>query len=140
MHGSKSTLMDMRAALLKGATTPRRVVERALPQANSNLGKNVYLSLDAERALSDAETVKRAFREKPKPALYGLAISLKDCFDLEGHPTTCGSRYYAEKCGPARIDSAMALRLREQGAIMIGKTHLNPLAYGLTGENADYGD
>jgi Asp-tRNA(Asn)/Glu-tRNA(Gln) amidotransferase A subunit family amidase len=140
MPATNTTLMDIRAALLKEVTTPRRVVERALPQANSNLGKNVYLSLDTQRALTDAESVKKKFREQPKPPLYGLPISLKDCFDLEGYPTSCGSRYYAGKNSPVRTDSAMALRLREQGAVIVGKTHLNSLAYGLTGENADYGD
>ena len=34
----------------------------------------------------------------------------------------------------------MAARLRAQGAIIIGKTHMHPLAYGITGENPDYGD
>jgi aspartyl-tRNA(Asn)/glutamyl-tRNA(Gln) amidotransferase subunit A len=132
--------MEIRRALVQGATTPGVVVEQALSQANSNSGKNVYLSLDAQRALRDAESVQRRFLEQPKPPLYGLPVSLKDCFDLAGYPTTCGSRYYAEKNGPERQDSAMAQRLRRQGAVIVGKTHLNPLAYGLTGENADYGD
>jgi len=132
--------MGIRSALIKGATTPGVVVEQALSQANSNSGKNVYLSLDTEQALRDAESVQRKFLERPKPPLYGLPVSLKDCFDLAGYPTTCGSRYYAEKGGPALKDSAMAKRLREQGAVIVGKTHLNPLAYGLTGENRDYGD
>jgi Asp-tRNA(Asn)/Glu-tRNA(Gln) amidotransferase A subunit family amidase len=130
----------MRTALLNGATAPGVVVDLALAQANSNSGKNVYLSLCSERALRDAGSAQRRFRDQPKPPLYGLPVSLKDCFDLRGYPTTCGSRYYATRNREARQDSAMAVRLREQGAVVVGKTHLNSLAYGLTGENADYGD
>ncbi len=140
MTAAPSTLMETRTALLQGRTAPGVVVERALAQANRNAGKNVYLSLQPEHTVRDADEVQRRFREQAKPPLYGLPVSLKDCFDLRGTPTSCGSRYYAGKNGPAQQDSAMALRLRAQGAIVTGKTHLNPLAYGLTGENTDYGD
>ena len=71
---------------------------------------------------------------------YGLPVSLKDCFDLAGFPTTCGSRFYAEHNGIASQDSWVAERLRSQGAVITGKTHLHQLAYGITGENSEYGD
>jgi aspartyl-tRNA(Asn)/glutamyl-tRNA(Gln) amidotransferase subunit A len=66
-----------------------------------------------------------------------LPISLKDCFDLAGFVTTAGSRFYADHKHPAAEDSAVAARLRAQGAVIIGKTHMHPLAYGITGENRD---
>src|SRR5258706_10685778 len=65
---------------------------------------------------------------------------MKDCFDLEGFRTTAGTRFYAEKNEIAREDSAVAKRLRAQGAVITGKTNLHPLAYGITGENPDFGD
>src|SRR5258708_4113302 len=64
----------------------------------------------------------------------------KDCFDLEGFRTTAGARFYADKNEIAREDSAVAKRLRAQGAVITGKTNLHPLAYGITGENRDFGD
>src|SRR6202011_4339067 len=67
-------------------------------------------------------------------------VSLKDCFDLAGVVTTVGSRFYAQRNAPATEDSAVAARLRSQGAVIVGKTPLHPLAYGITGENPDYGD
>jgi aspartyl-tRNA(Asn)/glutamyl-tRNA(Gln) amidotransferase subunit A len=72
--------------------------------------------------------------------LWGLPISLKDCFDLAGAPTTCGVRFYRDLNGPAAHDSWLAQRLRAVGAVIIGKTHMHPLAYGITGENPDFGD
>jgi Asp-tRNA(Asn)/Glu-tRNA(Gln) amidotransferase A subunit family amidase len=72
--------------------------------------------------------------------LWGLPISVKDCFDLAGAPTTCGVRFYRDLNGVATRDSWVVERLRALGAIIIGKTHLHPLAYGITGENPEFGD
>jgi aspartyl-tRNA(Asn)/glutamyl-tRNA(Gln) amidotransferase subunit A len=130
----------LRDALARGDVTPRAAAEQAVARANSNATRNVYLALDADAALREAEALPHRFSAKPKPPLYGLPISLKDCFDLGGFPTSCGSRFYATRNGLAREDSAAAVRLRELGAIIIGKTHLHQLAYGITGQNPDYGD
>ena len=112
----------------------------ALAHANSNAGKNVYIALDPDRAMREAEALPTKFTGPTKPAFYGLPISLKDLFDLSGYRTSCGSRYYAEESGVATRDSAVAARLRTQGAAIVGKTHLHRLAYGITGENPDYGN
>ena len=135
-----SSLQQLRGDLQSGAITPRVAVEQALARANSNAAHNVYLALDAERALRDADELPKRFPSSAKPPLYGLPISLKDCFDLAGLVTTAGSRFYAERNAPATEDSAVAARLRSQGAVIVGKTHMHPLAYGITGENPDYGD
>jgi Asp-tRNA(Asn)/Glu-tRNA(Gln) amidotransferase A subunit family amidase len=59
---------------------------------------------------------------------------------MQGFRTSCGSRFYRELHGIAQQDSAVVARLRRSGAIILGKTHLHQLAYGITGENRDYGD
>jgi aspartyl-tRNA(Asn)/glutamyl-tRNA(Gln) amidotransferase subunit A len=129
-----------RASLDRREITPYALAEQGLARANSNAGHNVYLAIDPERTLRVAQALPGQFSAGPKPLLYGLPVSLKDCFDLAGFPTTCGSPFYATRNGVAREDSAVANRLREQGALIIGKTHMHPLAYGITGENPDYGD
>lgn len=136
----RSELGVLLAQLATGEVTPRAVLERALARANSNTGRNVFIALDAEKALRDAEELPARFHSTEKPALYGLPVSLKDLFDLQGFPTSCGAKFYAEHGGVASADSAVAARLREQGAVIVGKTHLHQLAYGITGENPDYGD
>jgi Asp-tRNA(Asn)/Glu-tRNA(Gln) amidotransferase A subunit family amidase len=135
-----NSLHQLRMALLSGAITPRAAVEQALARTNSNAGRNVYLALDTERALHEAEELPKRFPGTAKPQLYGLPVSLKDCCDLAGFVTTAGSRFYAERNAPASEDSVVAARLRSQGAVILGKTNLHPLAYGITGENPDYGD
>jgi Asp-tRNA(Asn)/Glu-tRNA(Gln) amidotransferase A subunit family amidase len=134
------SLQSLRAGLTSGTITPRAAAEQALARANSNASHNVYISRDPARTLREAEALPSQFAADPKPPLYGLPISLKDCFDLAGFTTSCGSRFYTEHNGIASEDSAVAARLRSQGALITGKTHLHQLAYGITGENPEYGD
>lgn len=135
-----SPLQNLRAWLESGETQPLPLAEEFLAKANGNSGRNVYLTLDKNWTRREAQRVSNEFSGKAKPALFALPVSLKDCFDLAGFPTTAGTRFYAEKNEIAHEDSAVAARLRQQGAIITGKTHLHPLAYGITGENPDFGD
>ncbi len=141
MAVSLSPLSELRNLLNRGELDPVRIAEDCLSKANSNAGKNVYLSLDPRWTLAEAAALPDRFPEATsRPPLYGLPISLKDCFDLAGFPTSSGSRFYAEHNGIAAADSWVAEKLRNQGAVIIGKTHLQQIAYGITGENRDYGD
>ena len=124
--------------------TPLRTslsARQALQRANSNAGRNVYLAMDPERTLAEEAALPARFPDPGKrPPLYGVPIAIKDCFDVEGYPTTCGSHFYAACNGVAQADSAVAARVRRAGAVIMGKTHLHQLAYGITGENSEYGD
>ena len=121
--------------------TPVELAQEAVSRANSNAGKNVFLAMDPQRTLAEAEALTDRFpNPEQRPVLFGVPVAVKDCFDVAGYVTTCGSRFYAEKNGIARKDSTVASRLRQAGAVIMGKTHLHQLAYGITGENSDYGD
>jgi Asp-tRNA(Asn)/Glu-tRNA(Gln) amidotransferase A subunit family amidase len=123
--------------MLTQKLSPRAALERA----NSNAGRNVYLALEPERVLAEEAALPARFPDPQKrPLLYGIPVAVKDCFDVAGYPTTCGSRFYANRNGIAQSDSGVAARLREAGAVIMGKTHLHQLAYGITGENSEYGD
>ena len=138
---SESNLTQMRRQLASSDATPLDFARAALAHANSNADKNVYLALDRDWTLAEAEALPARFpNEAARPALYGIPVSLKDCFDLAGFPTGCGSKFHAALNGIANRDSWVAEKLRSQGAVIIGKTHLHQLAYGITGENSDYGD
>ncbi len=137
---ARSPLQQLREQLACGEITPRAAAEAALSRANSNASHNVYIGLSAEKVREEADALPRRFPQAAKPLLYGVPVSIKDCFEVAGFSTTLGSRFYAERNGIAREDSAVAARLRSQGAIILGKTHMHPLAYGITGENPDYGD
>jgi Asp-tRNA(Asn)/Glu-tRNA(Gln) amidotransferase A subunit family amidase len=140
MSEDVSPLQELRAALLAAETSPRQLAEQAIVRANQNAGGNVYLSFDKDWTLREADRVEKEFAAREKPPLFGLPVSLKDCFDLQGFRTTAGTRFYAKKTEIAQQDSAVAKQLRAQGAVITGKTNLHPLAYGITGENPDFGD
>ncbi len=139
MIPARSPLGALQDALSEGALTPSEIAEDALARANGNASRNTYLHLDPAALRGQAQSLPNRFPE-PHPPLYGVPISLKDCFDLAGTRTTCGTRFY-ERLHPHPFEnSAMAQRLLHSGCLLTGKTHLHPLAYGITGENSDFGD
>jgi Asp-tRNA(Asn)/Glu-tRNA(Gln) amidotransferase A subunit family amidase len=136
-----SPLRQLRAELLSGQNTVVDVARRAMARANGNVSNNTYIWIDPGRVAERAVNVAKLFSDQDRrPRLYGVPVSLKDCFDLAGAPTSCGTRFYAEKNGIAMRNSAVADALLAAGAVIVGKTHLHPLAYGITGENPEYGD
>ncbi|KAK9826142.1 hypothetical protein WJX81_008525 [Elliptochloris bilobata] len=71
--------------------------------------------------------------------MSGLTIAAKDLYDVEGHVTGCGNPEWAATHAPA-ISTAPAIQaLLDAGARLVGKTHMDELAYSLNGENARYG-
>jgi aspartyl-tRNA(Asn)/glutamyl-tRNA(Gln) amidotransferase subunit A len=136
----------LRQTLAEGSTTPSALAAEALARSNGNASRNTYLWQDSEwtqREAVRAEAMPRAeggqFGDGRSP-LWGLPISVKDCFDLAGAPTSCGVKFYSDFNGIAAQDSWLVERLRAAGAVITGKTHLHPLAYGITGENREFGD
>jgi aspartyl-tRNA(Asn)/glutamyl-tRNA(Gln) amidotransferase subunit A len=146
MTAAPWTLRALRHALADGVTSPSELAEVALARSNGNASRNTYLWQDA--AWTRAEAARAGAMPRSiggpfgdgRPALWGLPISVKDCFDLAGSPTTCGVRFYRDLNGTAARDSWLVEQLRAAGAVIVGKTHLHPLAYGITGENPEFGD
>src|SRR5258708_31584236 len=70
------------------------------------------------------------------PALAGVPVAIKDVLDVEGLPTTCGSRML-EGYRPPFTATAVA-RLEAAGAVVIGKTNMDEFAMGSSTENSAY--
>jgi Asp-tRNA(Asn)/Glu-tRNA(Gln) amidotransferase A subunit family amidase len=132
------SIAGVREMYCRREISPEVVLENALARANSNASHNVYLSRDEEWSRNEARRLRRD--ELDVQPLWGVPISLKDCFDLTGFATSCGSAFYRDHHGIAASDSWVAEKLRCAGAVITGKTHLHQLAYGITGENRDFGD
>jgi Asp-tRNA(Asn)/Glu-tRNA(Gln) amidotransferase A subunit family amidase len=118
---------------------PQGIADSALAHVNRNASKNSYLTVDESWTRDQAARLSEQ-RSDTHGLLYGLPIALKDCFDLEGFVTSIGSRFYARLNSACVEDSWVATRLKVVGAVITGKTHMQMLAYGITGENRDYGD
>jgi aspartyl-tRNA(Asn)/glutamyl-tRNA(Gln) amidotransferase subunit A len=146
MTTSLWTVCGLRQALATGASRPSELAEQALAHSNQNPSRNTYLWQDAAWTRAEALRVETMPSSKDglfgdgRNAIWGLPISVKDCFDLEGAPTTCGVRFYRDLHGKATRDSWLVERIRASGAVIIGKTHVHPLTYGITGENPEFGD
>lgn len=146
MDSTSFTVRSLRRALADGRSRPSELAEQALARSNANAGHNTYLWQDREWTLHEAARAEAMPRSEGGPfddgqhPLWGLPISVKDCFDLAEAPTSCGVRFYRELNGIAQRDSWLVERLRAAGAVVTGKTHLHPLAYGITGENPEFGD
>jgi aspartyl-tRNA(Asn)/glutamyl-tRNA(Gln) amidotransferase subunit A len=74
---------------------------------------------------------------KDRGPLHGIPIAIKDVFCTRGIRTTCGSTLFAEHI-PER-DAAAVERLQAAGAVMVGKTNMHELAYGVTSANPHFG-
>jgi amidase/aspartyl-tRNA(Asn)/glutamyl-tRNA(Gln) amidotransferase subunit A len=110
----------------------RRRVEAYLPQSQRKA---------AIAVLFDEERLEAGFAAAPRGApLRGAPYLLKDLFDAEGLPTFAGSSFLPEVRPNSGHDSRIVGDLFSAGAVMAGKTHLFEFAWGLTGENAHYGD
>jgi Asp-tRNA(Asn)/Glu-tRNA(Gln) amidotransferase A subunit family amidase len=140
------TIRGAREALANGKALPLELAEEALQRANQNAGRNSYLWRESEWTVEEAARVAAMPRTKGghfgdgRSNLWGVPVSVKDCFDLAGAPTSCGVRFYQDINGIAQHDSWLVEQLRDAGAVITGKTHLHPLAYGITGENPEFGD
>lgn len=136
-----SPFTELCRSLSSGASTAVEVAAEFARKADGSASHNTYLYRNDDELFEQARRLEASFPDAgSRPALYGVPISLKDCFDLAGTTTTCGSKFYAQHNLPATDDSGMAKRLKDSGALIPGKTHLHPLAYGITGQNPDYGD
>jgi aspartyl-tRNA(Asn)/glutamyl-tRNA(Gln) amidotransferase subunit A len=137
------TIRGLRESLASGALRPSDLAETALAHSNQKAGHNTYLWQDVAFTRSEAtraEAIPGGSGGDGRSPLLGLPISVKDCFDLAGSPTSCGVHFYSDQNGIAARDSWLVEQLRASGAVIVGKTHLHPLAYGITGENPEFGD
>jgi Asp-tRNA(Asn)/Glu-tRNA(Gln) amidotransferase A subunit family amidase len=140
------TIRDAREALANGRVLPAELALAALQRANQNAGANTYIWRDPAWTVNEANRIAAipcrhgGSFANGRPALWGVPVSVKDCFDLAGTPTSCGVEFYRELNGNAQHDSWIVEQLRSAGAVITGKTHLHPLAYGITGENPEFGD
>ncbi len=135
---SGTSITSLRERYRNNTADPITELESVLRQANSNDGHNVYLAQNAAWSREQAANLRR--EDIDTQPLWGIPVSLKDCFDLTGFPTSCGSTFYREQNGISTTDSFVAAKLRSAGAIITGKTHLHQLAYGITGQSRDFGD
>ncbi|HEX5472830.1 MAG TPA: amidase, partial [Lacipirellulaceae bacterium] len=96
-----------------------------------------FLHVDRERALDQAAEIdaKRA-RDKVVGRLAGLPIAVKDVLCERGQPTTCASRMLENFRPP--YEATVIAKLRDAGAVLIGRTNMDEFAMGGSTENSAF--
>jgi aspartyl-tRNA(Asn)/glutamyl-tRNA(Gln) amidotransferase subunit A len=99
---------------------------------------NAFITVTENSALSEAEKSDRERRDgMDRGPLHGIPIAHKDLFCTKGLLTTAGSATLSQYV--PNFDAAVVERLRDAGAVVLGKTHLHEHAYGITSNNPHYG-
>ena len=119
--------------LRNGQTSPQDEMEKAIAAATSDKCKHVFVTTLFE----EARAVARAADGRNSP-LAGLAVSVKDLFDVAGQATRAGSLVLKD-APKASQDSPAIARLRRAGAAFIGRTNMSEFAFSGVGVNPHFG-
>ena len=132
-------LTAARAAILAGRARPVESMERSIAAAEAPLNRFALLrpSFEAARRVAD-EVERRQVARAELPRLAGLAVSIKDLFDVAGEPTTAGSLVLGG-IPPAAADCPAVARLRAAGAAFIGRANMSEFAFSGVGINPHHG-
>ena len=116
-------------AVRAGRVSPVELVEACLARIRALDGAlEAWAHVDAEGALAVArERAAEARAGRLRGPLHGVAVGVKDIFDVAGMPTTGGARSFAHT--RPSVDAAAVARIRAAGAIVLGKTVTTEFAY-----------
>src|SRR5256885_4828104 len=100
---------------------------------------NAFITVTADLAREQARQAEREIHGGGyKGPLHGIPVAVKDLFATKGIRTTAGSRILAEWV--PNEDATVVRRLREAGAVLLGKLGLHEFAYGISSVNPHFGD
>ena len=123
--GRELTSVDLTRAYLSR-------IERLNPRVNA------YITVTGEQALAQARALDaETAAGRSRGALHGIPIALKDNIDTAGIRTTAASAVYADRVPTA--DAPVVQKLREAGAVFLGKLNMHEFAYGGTSVITHYG-
>ncbi|MFP3867702.1 MAG: Asp-tRNA(Asn)/Glu-tRNA(Gln) amidotransferase subunit GatA [Desulfobacteraceae bacterium] len=127
------------SALLQRQEVSSEEITQALLERIAELDGqlNSYLTVDPEGAMAQArQAAARLHRGKATP-LTGIPLALKDIIVTQGLRTTCASRILENFVPP--YDATVSAKLRQAGAIFLGKTNMDEFAMGSSNENSAFG-
>ncbi len=128
---------EVAEAIAAQSLTATDLVNAFIARTGDDAG-NVYITLDSEGALAAATAADEAVKAGADLGpLHGVPLVVKDNIASAGLPTTGGTP--ALKAWIPATDAPVLAKLRDAGAILLGKTNLHELAFGITSNNAAFG-
>ena len=132
-------LTDSRDGVQRHEVGAAARIEQSIAAAGASACDRAFLATDFAGARAAAAAADRAVAAGRDPGpLAGLAVSIKDLFDVEGEPTRAASVALAD-AAPAAQDAPAVARLRRAGAAFIGRTNMSEFAFSGVGINPHHG-
>ena len=131
------SITKAREALKKGEFTALELTEATLRAIKDKDGEVKAFLEVFDDAITQAKEVDKRISNQEDLPLLGIAIALKDNMLVEGKEATAGSKILKGFKSP--IDSSVVKKLKEAGAIIIGRTNMDEFAMGSSTENSAYG-
>ena len=130
------SVMDLAQRLRAGSLTSVQLTEAALGSIERlNPILNAFVCVEAAVALAQARKADERFKQgQDLGPLQGIPVAVKDNIDTFDHVTTYGSAHFAGF--KPEHDALCVKRLREAGAVIVGKTLTHEFAYGPTGDRS----
>jgi aspartyl-tRNA(Asn)/glutamyl-tRNA(Gln) amidotransferase subunit A len=137
MSGDLRSIAELAPLVARGAVSPVALVRSCLERIEARRDLNAFITVLADSALDEASRAEREIAGRGvRGPLHGIPVSVKDLIDVAGTPTTSGSNVPPLHPG---VDAPLVARLREAGAIIIGKTNLHEFAFGTTSDETAFG-
>lgn len=135
-----TTISEAVMLLRRKEISPVEITESCLRRIEErNPALNAFITVMAESALADAHAAETAIlRGEWRGQLHGIPIALKDLIDTAGVRTTAASALYKDRI-PSE-DAEVVRRLRQAGAVIVGKNNLHEFAYGGSSLVSYFGD
>jgi aspartyl-tRNA(Asn)/glutamyl-tRNA(Gln) amidotransferase subunit A len=132
------TVHELGARFRRGEATPSQAAQAYLERIDAlDPQVRAYLTVTREEALKQAAAADLRFKSAtPLGPLDGVPIGLKDVLCTRGIRTTCGSKILEHFVPP--YDATVVTRLREAGAVVLGKLNMDEFAMGSSTENSAY--
>lgn len=129
----------MTQATFDTSKTASQRVANAIEGAAKTAAQHVFTQLYADTARATAQQCDaQAQAGRSRGALHGVCITLKDNIDLAGETTMAGGVVCADEV-PAQQDAPVLQRLRQAGAVVLGKTNMSEFAFSGVGINPHHG-
>ncbi len=131
-------LSELSPLLARGEVSPVEATQAFLDRiAAKDPELNTFITVDEDGALAQAREAEARIARGEAGPLTGVPLALKDILATKGLRTTCGSRILENYLPP--FDATVTARLREAGAVFLGKTNMDEFAMGSSTENSAYG-
>lgn len=139
MPAEPRSIAQLSVLLQSGALDPVALLEETLEAVETHPDTAIFTYLLKDRARAEAEASRRRIREGRSLGLFdGVPVAWKDLFDIEGLPTTAGSRVL-KSSEPASRDAAVVRALAGAGMVSVGRVNMSEFAFSGLGINPHYG-